>query len=59
MAQSKYASDLIVPCKMTEIKPTTFPFLSGIIFEDAGTTPLVDSIVYGQLVGNLLYLSHT
>jgi hypothetical protein len=59
MAQSKYASDLLVHFQMTEFKPTTSPFLSGVRFEDAGTTPLVDSTLYRQLVGSLLYLTHT
>eukprot|EP00253_Pinus_taeda_P001552 PITA_01552 len=34
MAQPKYASDLLVHFQMTECKPTTSPFLSGIRFED-------------------------
>jgi hypothetical protein len=44
---------------MIECKPTTSPFLSGVRFEDAGTTPLVESTLYRQLVGSLLYLTHT
>jgi hypothetical protein len=59
MAQSKYASYLLVFFQMTKCKPTSSPFLSGVRFEDAGTTPLVDSTLYRQLVGSLLYLNHT
>jgi hypothetical protein len=59
MAQSKYASDLLVCFQMTECKPAASPFLLGVRFEDAGTTPLVDSTLYRQLVGSLLYLTHT
>jgi hypothetical protein len=59
MAQSKYASDLLVHFQMTECKPAASPFLSGVRFEDVGTTPLVDSTLYRQLVGSLLYLTHT
>eukprot|EP00253_Pinus_taeda_P004013 PITA_04013 len=59
MAQFKYASDLLVCFQMIECKPITFPFLLGIRFEDAGTTSLVDSTLYRQLVGSLLYLTHT
>eukprot|EP00253_Pinus_taeda_P012656 PITA_12656 len=35
MAQSKYASDLLVYFQMTECKPATSLFLLGIRFEDA------------------------
>jgi hypothetical protein len=44
---------------MTECKPVGSPFLSGVRLEDEVTTPLVDSTLYRQLVGNLLYLTHT
>ena len=59
MEQYKYALDLLVLFSMTECNPATSPFLSGIEFQDAGTTPLVDSTLYWQLVGSLLYLTHT
>jgi hypothetical protein len=35
------------------------PFLSVIILEDGGDTPLVENTLYRQLVGSLLYLTHT
>ena len=46
MEQSKYASYLLVCFHMIELKTTTSPFLSGVRFEDAGTTPLVDDTLY-------------
>jgi hypothetical protein len=59
MEHSKYASDLLFLFHMKECKPTTSPFLSGVRFENAGTTPLVDNTLYQQLVGSLLYITHT
>lgn len=44
---------------MTNCKPTSTPFLSGVCLEDGSDTPLVDSTLYQQLVGNLLYLTHS
>ena len=35
------------------------PFLSGVKLEDGGDTPLVDCTRYRQLVGSLLYLTHS
>jgi hypothetical protein len=44
---------------MTECKFSLTPFLSGVKLEDGGETPLVDNTLYIQLVGNLLYLTHS
>jgi hypothetical protein len=44
---------------MSDCKPTTTPFLSGIKLEDGKDTPLVDCTLYRQLVGSLLYLTHS
>jgi hypothetical protein len=44
---------------MIDCKSTLTPFLSGVILEDGGDTPLVESTLYIQLVGSLLYLSHS
>jgi hypothetical protein len=44
---------------MTDCKSTPTPFLSGFKLEDGRKTPLVDNILYRQLVGSLLYLTHS
>jgi hypothetical protein len=44
---------------MTDYKYALTPFLSGVKLEDGGETPLVDSTLYRQLVGGLLYLTHS
>ena len=43
---------------MTDCKETSFSFLSGSRLEEGGSTPLVDSTLYRQLIGILLYLAH-
>jgi hypothetical protein len=44
---------------MTDCKSTPTPFLLGVKLEDGGENPLVDSTLYRQLVGSLLYLTHS
>ena len=44
---------------MFEFKAYKFPFLSGIKQGDFGASPLVDYLLYRQLVGSLLYLTHS
>ena len=43
---------------MTNFKEASLPFLSGIRSEEGGSTPLVDTTLYTQLIGILLYLNH-
>eukprot|EP00253_Pinus_taeda_P034810 PITA_34810 len=59
LSQAKYARDLLERFHMTNCKPAPTPFLSGVRLEDGGDTPLVDSTLYRQLVGSLLYLTHS
>jgi hypothetical protein len=59
LSQSKYARDILVRLNMTDCKSTTTPFLSRVNLEDGGDTPLADCIKYLQLVGSLLYLTHS
>eukprot|EP00253_Pinus_taeda_P024971 PITA_24971 len=59
LSQAKYARDLLERFLMTDCKPTLTPFLSRVHLEDRGATPLVDNTLYRQLVGSLLYLTHS
>jgi hypothetical protein len=59
LSQDKYVRDLLDRFHMTDYKSAPTPFLFGIRLEDGGDTPLVDNTLYRQLVGSLLYLTHT
>jgi hypothetical protein len=59
ISQYKYAMDLLDRFHMKEYKSTPTPLLFGIRLEDGGDTPLVDMNLYRQLVGIILYLTHT
>ena len=57
--QYKYISDLLVKFNMAYCRPKPFPFLSGIIVEEGKSTPPMDCTIYRQLIGSLLYLTHS
>jgi hypothetical protein len=59
LSQAKYARDLLERFHMTDCKSSPTPFLSGVRLEDGEDTPLVESTLYRQLVGSLLYLTHS
>jgi hypothetical protein len=59
LSQSKYARDLLERFHMPYCKFALTHFLSGFKLEDGEETPLVDNTLYRQLVGSLLYLTHT
>eukprot|EP00253_Pinus_taeda_P003537 PITA_03537 len=59
ISQPKYARDLLARFHMSDCKPVATPFLSGIKLENGKDTPLVDCTLYLQLVGSLLYLTHS
>jgi hypothetical protein len=59
LSQAKYARDLLERFHMTDCKSAPTPFLSGVKLEDGGETPLVDNTLYRELVGSLLYLTHS
>jgi hypothetical protein len=44
---------------MDDCKPTPSPFQSGVKLTATCTSPEVDATLYRQLVGSLLYLTHT
>jgi hypothetical protein len=59
LSHTKYAQDLLEIFHMTDCKSAPTPFLSRVKLEDGRETPLVDSTLYRQLVGSLLYLTHS
>eukprot|EP00253_Pinus_taeda_P035046 PITA_35046 len=59
LSQSKYACDLLCHFHMEDCKPAPSPFQSGVKISVTCTSPKVDATLYRQLVGKLLYLTHT
>eukprot|EP00253_Pinus_taeda_P031974 PITA_31974 len=57
--ESKYAYDLLRHFHMEDYKPAPSPFQSRAKLSIACTSPEVDATLYRQLVGKLLYLTHT
>jgi hypothetical protein len=59
LSQSKYANDLLHHFHMKYSKPSPYPFQSGFKLVATCTYLEVDATLYCQLVGSLLYLTHT
>ena len=59
LSQSKYACDLLRRFHMEDCKPTPSPFQFGVKLSLTYTSPEVDATLYRQLVGSLLYLTHS
>jgi hypothetical protein len=59
LSQSKYACDLLCRFHMEDCKPAPSPFQSGVTLSTSCPTPEVDATLNRQLVGSLLYLTHT
>jgi len=59
LSQAKYDWDLLEKFHMTDCKYAPTPFLSRVRLEDGHDTPVVGNTLYRQLVGSLLYLTHT
>eukprot|EP00253_Pinus_taeda_P009240 PITA_09240 len=59
LSQSKYACDLLRHFHMEDYKLAPSPFQSGVKLSVTCTSPEVDATLYRQLVGKLLYLTHT
>ena len=57
--QSKYTLELLNKFNMKYCKPSKTPFLSGVKLEEAGSSHMVNNTLYRQLIGCLLYLTHT
>ena len=57
--QSKCDLDLMNKFNMNDCKPSKTPFLLGVKPEEAGSSHMVDNTLYRQLIGCLLYLTHT
>ena len=57
--QSKYDLDFMNKFNMKYCNPSKTPFLSGVKLKEAGSSPMVDNTLYRQLIGCLLYLTHT
>ena len=56
--QSKYASYFLIKFNMKYCKPRNTPFLSRVKLEEA-SSPMVNNTLYTQLIGCLIYLTHT
>jgi hypothetical protein len=59
LSQSKYVCDLLCHFHMDDCKPTPSPFQSRVKLTTTYTSHEVDATLYHQLVGSLLYLTHT
>eukprot|EP00253_Pinus_taeda_P013728 PITA_13728 len=59
LSQSNYAYDLLRHFHMEDCKPAPSPFQSRAKISVTCTSPEVDATLYRQLVGKLLYLTHT
>ncbi|KAH9292262.1 hypothetical protein KI387_042552, partial [Taxus chinensis] len=59
LSQQKYTHDLLRRFDMADCKPSPSPFQSGVTLTSTCTTPLCDPTLYRQLVGSLMYLTHT
>ena len=59
LSQSKYACDLLRRFHMEDCTPAPSPFQSGVKLSATCTSPEVDATLYRQLVGSLLYLTHS
>jgi hypothetical protein len=59
LSQSKYACDLFRRFHMDDCKPAPSPFQSGVKLTATCNSLEVDVTLHLQLVGSLLYLTHT
>ena len=59
LSQPKYATYMLVRFHMSDCKSAPTPFQSGVKLVVECTTSLVDATLYHQLVGSLIYLTHS
>ena len=59
LSQSRYSLDMLRIFHMEDYNATPFPFLSHIRLEEGGSAPLVDNTLFIQLIGGLVYLTHS
>ena len=59
LSQPKYATDLLAHFHMSDCKSSPTPFQSGVKLTIECNTSLVDATLYRQLVGSLIYLTHS
>eukprot|EP00253_Pinus_taeda_P034461 PITA_34461 len=59
LSQSKYACDLLRHFHMEDCKPAPSRFHFGVKLSVTCPSPKVDATLYCQLVGKLLYITHT
>jgi hypothetical protein len=59
LSQSKYACDILHHFHIDDCKPIPSLFQSGVKLTTTCTSSEVDATLYRQLVGSLLYLTHT
>ena len=57
--QSKYTLDFLNKFNMKDCRPSKTPFLSGVKLEEVDSSPMVNNTLYRQLIGCLLYITHT
>jgi hypothetical protein len=59
LSHPKYALDFLARFHMSDCKPSPTPFQSGVKLIVDCDNPLVDATLYRQLVGSLIYLTHS
>ena len=59
LSELKYATDMLACFHMSDCKSSPTPFQSGVKLTVECTTPLIDATLYRQLVGSLIYLTHS
>ena len=54
-----YDSDYFTKFNRKHWKPSKTPFFLGVMLEEASSSPMVNNTLYRQLIGCLIYLTHT